>query len=161
MKNKGLSLLLLLLTLASCQYFNRPVPDADALLEKELKSINWNQVDEWPSFDNCDSLTDKTQKNQCFLSQLNQLVQEKLNTDTLAILYPEIDTLQLKVTVLPNATFEFNTQTNQANPYNTTTLDSIFKARLVDFPKVHPAIKRGLPVKTQFVLPVILNVAKR
>ncbi len=161
MKNKGLSLLLLLLTLASCQYFNRPVPDADALLEKELKSINWNQVDEWPGFDNCDSLTDKTQKNECFLNQLNQLVQEKLNTDTLAILYPEIDTLQLKVTVLPNATFEFNTQTNQANPYNTTTLDSIFKARLVDFPKVHPAIKRGLPVKTQFVLPVILNVEKK
>lgn len=161
MKNTVVTLLLLLLTLASCQYFNRSVPDADALLEKELKSINWNQVDEWPSFDSCDSLTDKAQKNQCFLSQLNQLVQEKLNTDTLAILYPEIDTLQLKVTVLPNASFEFATQTAQTNPYNTQALDSIFKARLVDFPKVHPAIKRGLPVKTQFVLPVILNVEKK
>ena len=161
MKNTSLTLLLLLLTLTSCQYFNRQVPDADTLLEKELKSINWNQVDEWPSFDHCDSLTDKTQKNECFLQQLNLLIQEKLNTDTLAVLYPEIDTLQLKVTVLPNATFEFSTQSAQTNLYNTTALDSIFKARLVDFPQVHPAIKRGLPVKTQFVVPVVLNVEKK
>jgi len=27
----------------------------------------------------------------------------------------------------------------------------------VDFPKVNPAIKRGIPVKTQFVLPVIIK----
>jgi hypothetical protein len=29
---------------------------------------------------------------------------------------------------------------------------------LVDFPKVTPAIKHGIPVKTQFILPVILKV---
>lgn len=161
MKKTGITLLVLLLLLASCQYFNSQVPDADTLLEQELQSINWNQVDEWPSFDSCDSLVGKDQKNQCFLSQLNQLIQEKLNTDTLAILYPQIDTLQLKVTVLPNATFDFQAPNDQTNPYSNAALDSIFKARLVDFPKVHPAVKRGIPVKTQFVVPVILNVEKK
>jgi hypothetical protein len=39
-------------------------------------------------------------------------------------------------------------------------IDSIIKARLVDFPKVNPAIKRGIPVKTQFVLPVIVQMDK-
>jgi len=29
---------------------------------------------------------------------------------------------------------------------------------LVDYPKINPAIKRGVPVKTQFTLPVILKV---
>jgi hypothetical protein len=42
--------------------------------------------------------------------------------------------------------------------YNTIKIDSILNARLVDFPKVNPAIKRGIPVKTQFILPVILKV---
>jgi hypothetical protein len=29
--------------------------------------------------------------------------------------------------------------------YNTIKIDSILNARLVDFPKVNPAIKRGIP----------------
>jgi hypothetical protein len=42
--------------------------------------------------------------------------------------------------------------------YDTVKIDSILKARLVGFPKINPAIKRGIPVKTQFILPVILKV---
>jgi len=59
---------LLTLSLYSCQYLNRQIPDQDELLQKELKSINWNQVDELPNFTSCDSVADKTQKKQCFLS---------------------------------------------------------------------------------------------
>jgi hypothetical protein len=55
----------------------------------------------------------------------------------------------------------FEPQITDTISYNTTMIDSLLKARLVDFPKVHPAIKRGIPVKTQFVLPVILNIADK
>ena len=41
---------------------------------------------------------------------------------------------------------------------NSIKIDSIIHARLIGFPKVNPAIKRGIPVKTQFVLPIILKV---
>jgi hypothetical protein len=41
--------------------------------------------------------------------------------------------------------------------YDTIKIDSILKVKLVDFPKVNPAIKRGIPVKTQFILPVIIK----
>ncbi|HSD13053.1 MAG TPA: hypothetical protein VLB74_00240, partial [Flavobacterium sp.] len=41
--------------------------------------------------------------------------------------------------------------------YDKIKIDSILHAKLVDLPKVNPAIKRGIPVKTQFVLPVILK----
>jgi hypothetical protein len=154
-------LLLILLSISSCQYFNSPIPNQDELLQKELKTINWNQVDELPSFTNCDSVSDKTQKKQCFFEYLTQLIQQKLNTDTLTVLYPQLDTINVKVTVLPNATFEFEPQLHDSLSYNTNKIDSILKTRLVDFPKVNPAIKRGIPVKTQFVLPVILNVAQQ
>ena len=154
-------LLLLLLSVYSCQNFTGGVPDKDVLLQKELKTINWNQVDELPSFSNCDSVADKTQKKQCFFDYLTQLIQQKLNADTLTVLYPQLDTINVKVTVLANATLEFAPQLHDSLSYNTTAIDSIIKTKLVDFPKVNPAIKRGIPVKTQFVLPVILNVAKR
>jgi hypothetical protein len=87
-----------------------------------------------------------------------QLIQQKLSIDTLSVLYPKLDTIDVKVTVFADATMQFEPQIVQdtINPSNKV-IDSIIKARLVDFPKVNPAIKRGIPVKTQFVLPVIIQ----
>ena len=36
-------------------------------------------------------------------------------------------------------------------------IDSIFKLTVSDLPKLYPAIKRGQPVKTKFVLPVLIS----
>jgi len=158
MRKKILLPLLFPLLFGSCQYFGREIPSEKVLLEKELKAINWNEVDEFPSVVSCDSIVDKAQKQQCFFEYLTALIQQKLNIDTLAVLYPKGDTINVKVTVLPNATMEFETQGLDSLSYNHAAIDSIIKTRLVDFPDIHPALKRGIPVKTQFVLPVILNV---
>ena len=161
MRNSIPLLFLILLSITSCQYLNKQVPDQNELLQKELKNINWNQVDELPNFASCDSVADKTQKNQCFFDYLTQLIQQKLTSDTLTVLYPQLDTINVKVTVLADATFQFEPQLNDTLSYDANKIDSIIKTRLVDFPKVNPAIKRGIPVKTQFVLPVILDIAKK
>lgn len=148
------------LLFGACQYIDKQVPTEEELLKKELESINWNEVDEFPSVVSCDSVTDKEQKKQCFFEYLTQLIQMKLSADTLTVLYPQLDTIDVKVTVLPNATLEFEPQLIDSLSYNRATVDSIIKTRLVDFPEIHPALKRGIPVKTQFVLPVILDVKK-
>ena len=74
-------------------------------------------------------------------------------------IYPELDTIAVKVTIFPDASLQFEPQHSKDSvAYDTIKIDSILKARLVDFPKINPAIKRGIPVKTQFILPVILKV---
>lgn len=129
------------------------------MLQKELKSINWKEVDEYPSVVDCEKIEDKKQRKQCFFEVLTQLIQEKLSIDTLSVLYPELDTIEVKVTIFPNATIQFDPQfPKDSVAYDKTKIDSILKIRLVDFPKINPAIKRGIPVKTQFILPVILKV---
>ncbi len=158
MRKKFLILLLSPLLFGSCQYFEKQVPSKEELLQEQLKSINWSKVDEYPSVADCDSITDKSQKQQCFFEFLTRLIQEKLNADTLAVLYPQLDTINVKVTVLPDSTMQFEPQIKDSISYNTAKIDSILKTRLVDFPKINPAIKRGVPVKTQFTLPVILKV---
>jgi hypothetical protein len=152
-------LFLVFILFNSCQYFDKQVPSEKELLEKELKAINWKEVDEYPSMVDCDKIEDKKQRQQCFFEVLTQLIQEKLSNDTLAMLYPELDTIEVKVTVFANATMQFEPQfPKDSVAYDKIKIDSILKARLVDFPKINPAIKRGLPVKTQFILPVILKV---
>ena len=151
--------LLLLFVISSCQYFGNEVPSKKELLDKEMKAINWNEVDEFPSFSECEKIKDETLQKQCFFAFLTQTIQDKLSVDTLSILYPELDTIEVKVTIFANATMKFEPQfPKDSIAYDTIKIDSILHARLVDFPKVHPAIKRGIPVKTQFVLPVILKI---
>ena len=161
-KNKALKqyyLFLVFLFFNSCQYFDKQIPSEKELLQKELKSINWKEVDEYPSVVDCEKIEDKKQRQQCFFEVLTQLIQQKLSVDTLSILYPELDTIEVKVTVFPNATLQFEPQfPKDSVTYDKIKIDSILKARLVDFPKINPAIKRGIPVKTQFILPVILKV---
>ncbi|KDN55034.1 hypothetical protein FEM21_16250 [Flavobacterium seoulense] len=143
----------------SCQYFEKQVPSEKELLQKQLKAINWKEVDEYPSFVDCDKLDEKVQRQQCFFDSLTQLIQDKLQVDTLSSLYPELDTIEVKVTVFPNSRMKFEPQfPKDSAAYDTIKIDSILHARLVGFPKVNPALKQGIPVKTQFILPVIIKV---
>lgn len=152
---------IILFSLLSCQYFDRKVPSEKELLAKEIKQINWKQVDEYPSIADCEKLTDASQRQQCFFEFMASTIQEKLSIDTLKILFPKLDTIQVKVTVNPDASMQFEPQfPTDSVAYDTIKIDSILKAKLVDFPKVNPAIKRGIPVKTQFILPVIIKTEK-
>lgn len=144
--------------LQSCQFFDQKVPSKEELLSKELQQINWKEVDEYPSLPQCDSIHDKEAQKQCFFDYLTHVIQEKLSVEKLSILYPELDTIEVIVTVFPDATLSFEPQfPKDSLAYDTIKIDSILHDKLKDFPKVIPAQKRGIPVKTQFVLPVILQ----
>lgn len=146
------------LVMVSCQLFDKKTPSEDELLQKELEKIDWKKVDAFPTVDACEVITDEAQRRQCFFEYLTQTIQEKLSVDTLKILYPEIDTIEVKVTVFPDARLQFEPQfPKDSLTYDKIKIDSILHLKLADFPKVNPAIKRGVPVKTQFVLPVILK----
>jgi len=159
MKKIILIFLLVPILFSSCQYFEKQVPSEQELLQKELKSINWKEVDEFPSVFGSDTIENKIERQQCFFEYMTQLIQHKLSVDTLSVLYPELDTINVKVTVFPNSRILFEPLfPKDSVAYDRIKIDSILKARLVGFPKINPAIKRGIPVKTQFILPVILKV---
>ena len=159
---KTIQLLFLLFAIQSCQYFEKQVPDEKELLKQELKKINWDEVDEFPSVLQCDTIKDAAIKKQCFFDYMAQTIQERIGIDTLRIEYPKIDTINVKITINTDSSLQFETQyTNDSIALaDKTKIDSILMSRLSDFPKVEPAIKRGVKVKTQFVLPVIIKMEK-
>lgn len=154
---KHILIFAILLLLCSCKHFDNQVPNKADLLKKELENINWTQVDEYPSVEECYSLSDQIDRRDCFIKYLIAAIQERIAADTLAIRYPELDTINVKVTVLPDSTVTFEPQIDE-NVYKPKLIDSLIRSRLLNFPKVSPALKRGLPVKSQFNLPVILNI---
>lgn len=157
---KKIAGLCFLIFLSSCRFFDGQVPNEEELLKKRLKEINWKEVSSYPSIAECDAIMDKEMKRDCFFAQMALLIQQKLDIDTLALMYPEMDTIQVKVTVFSNATLRFEPQLPQEANYSMAKVDSLIKARLINFPAVVPAQKEGVPVTTQFLLPVILDVKK-
>jgi hypothetical protein len=150
MKNTIL-LLFTFFMLQSCQYFEKKVPEKKILLDHELKKIDWTTVDESPNVSICDSITDKEARETCFFNFINQTIQERLTPDSIRAQYPSIDTLHLKITVSAEAVVNFESQSTESH-----TIDSLLQIHLANFPAVEPAIKRGIRVKSQFMLPVIL-----
>ncbi|MEZ4852903.1 hypothetical protein [Flavobacterium sp.] len=164
MKIKFLLIILLAITSISCDFLSTTkVPNEDNLMKQELEKINWNEVDEYPTVSYCesDSIPDKETKKQCFFQFLTETIQHKISTDTIQMLYPELDTLSIKVTINTDASVKFETlQPTDSISYNVSKIDSILQNRLVNFPTIEPAIKQGVKVKTQFVVPVILKIVE-
>lgn len=159
---KKISLLLLVVLFQSCQYFDKQVPNEKDLLEQRMKEINWKEVDQYPTIADCEKLTNPVQRKQCFFEFMQSTIQKKLSIDTLKILFPKLDTIEVKVTINSDASLQFEPQfPRDTIAYDTIKIDSILKLKLVDFPKVNPAIKRGIPVKTQFILPVIIKTENK
>ena len=159
LKNNNIPYLFLFFLITSCQWFSKEVPNEEDLLKAELNKINFNQVDQYPSMALCDSLTDLQQQKDCFFSSVTQIIQERLSIDTLQILYPQVDTLQILITIRTNETVHFALQKPKDSvTYNLAEIDSIIKNKLSNFPPVQPAIYRGLKVNSQFTIPIVLQV---
>lgn len=157
MKKIGFLIILFSLVL-SCQYFEKNVPSKEELLQKELNKINWDEVDEYPSTPDCDSITDKLQRKQCFFDFVETQLQSYLNNDTIRYFFPKQDTLKVKVIVLPDAqiTFESHFEVDSLS-FDKIKADSVLQSQLISFPAMEPAIKRGVKVKSEFIVPVVLK----
>jgi hypothetical protein len=151
-------LLFSLFFLASCEYFTSPEKKTQQLVNDELLTIDWNKVDAYPLFENCDETVSKQAQRECFettmlehfsaaFADLEYLVQNDLNQQ----LY--IDFLVDEHGFITISQVEENDVISNAIPgfYNE------INSRLNDLTTVKPAHKRGTPVSIKFRLPIVLN----
>jgi uncharacterized protein YqgQ len=157
--NKILSFFSLLLLFGSCQYFDKRVPSEEELLQKRLQEINWKEVTVYPSVASCDSILDKEQKKECFFTFMTALIQQKISSDSISPRARIIDTIQVRITVSASSELTFEPLfKSDSLPYSKIKIDSLIQMRLTNFPKIEPAQKEGIPVKTEFILPVVLKL---
>ncbi len=155
---KHLLLLIIIFTATSCQYFETEKLSTQTLVEEELKTIDWKDVDQYPAFSACTSYTEKEAQKNCFTNTLTSHLYQSINQRNIVVHHDVKDTIKLSLEV----------DTTGRLQLTTVAMDSIMSA---DFPQlkqwllesidslqpVAPAYKRGIPVKTQFTLPVIIQ----
>ncbi len=78
-------LLVFFILLTSCDYFQSKKVSTEQLLEEEMQAINWNDVDEYPSFSDCDEAITNLEKKACFENHLHEFLVLKFSQPSISI----------------------------------------------------------------------------
>lgn len=150
--------LLIILSVISCDYFEKKKINADDILEDELQSFNWNEVDEYPAFASCDSSGSKVERKQCFESVLSGHISSKIQASNLVVSESIHDTIEMSFIIDSDGTIGIKEiRHSDLITEQIPEIDSILRSSVTDLPKLYPAIKRGQQVKTEFVMPLVIN----
>jgi hypothetical protein len=153
-----LRLLVILIVLGSCKDIHLEKIDETTLVEEELKSINWNSVDQYPTFRSCDSVSDLSSE-LCFKSTFVQHINSALARANIVVTEDLSDTLLLKIHIDQKGAVRLTDVQAKKETYDAISrLDSILNQSISSLPKVYPAIKRGQQVSTEFQLPVVIAI---
>ncbi|MEM7085295.1 MAG: hypothetical protein AAF489_03885 [Bacteroidota bacterium] len=158
---KQLKFLFILLLVSSCQYFETEKISSDTFYEEEMKTIDWEQVDQYPAFSNCEQFGEKADQKRCFETTISRYVHEFVANKNLVTQSDLNSTIQMDFTISKlgeisslNVVMDSTLQKKmpRLKEWLTLSIDSL--------PKLLPAYKRGIPVETKFRLPVIINSEK-
>ena len=144
--------------LVSCQFFETEKISSETFYEEELKMINWEDVDQYPAFPECEHFTEKLEKKNCFETTLSGYVYKKIGSKKIITNQDLNDTVFL----------DFNISKSGEILNLNIVIDSVIQRKIpllkdwliqsIDsLPKLIPAYKRGIPVETKFTLPVVIK----
>ena len=153
------ALILLSILCCSCHYFEKKKLDSEMLLEKELQAFDWNQLDQYPSFENCEDGIDSEANKTCFETVLTTHISKVLKSKASIFSAPSKDTLTLDLTVSKSG--RIFVKSLKGSPLTADKTQSIIDTLTQSFsalPILYPAIKRSQHVEAVFQLPIILNV---
>ncbi|WOD44637.1 hypothetical protein [Hwangdonia lutea] len=150
---------LFILTLTSCEYFKVKKTSSEAILKEELQTFNWNDVDAYPSFSVCDSLTLNEEKKACFQQVLTTHISGFLQDEIIIVTKDISDTIVLNFQVSETGNLKLmDAKIDAATVAEIPNIKSLLTQSLDSLPKIFPASKRGQQVTTEFQLPIIIKV---
>ncbi len=155
---RNLSILFLLCLLTACDWSAKREKRTQELVDQEIQAIDWEDVDQYPLFADCDELDSKFEQKKCFMETLlrhfskslqnSDLVLEKEIKDTIFVNFRMEDTGAITLINIKN-----DEQLSQQVP----DFRNQIEKSLNSLPKIEPALKRGIPVSAKFRIPIVLN----
>lgn len=146
---KYLICIFILVICISCSKENLKKIDAKDITEKELKSINFGEVDQFPLFKNCDETASRQTQMVCFEQELHKWLRPYLDSIPYQVL--ERDSINLNLSILPNGKINLDSVSSNVE------LSDVFYDIFDQSPHIYPAQKRGIPVKVSLQLPIVLD----
>jgi len=154
------TIIIFLLTLViSCDFIYPKKINQEELIDLKRETINWNEIDHYPSFTTCEESLKKNDSKVCFEETINRHINQFLSQQDISVDAYVKDTITLQINISKKGkisieNFKAKKDTKSLMPQ----LDSLFKESLKGLPAVYPAIKRGHQVNSTFSLPIFISM---
>jgi len=151
-----LTLFICLFLITSCSYFENKWNSE--LIQEVDTIVDFNTVDAFPLFPNCKDIPSRKKQQICFQLEIAQHIYASLKQYQLNAKEVINDTIfvKLRIDALGKTSLsgiQIASKTKKLLPE----FDSILKISLQNLPTLQPAIKRAMPVATEFTLPIVLK----
>ena len=120
--------------------------------------IDFNSVDVFPLFPSCDSIPSQEKQKICSQIKLSEHIYASLSDYKIVSTNTLNDTLLVKLKI--DASGKVSLSSLVANDFinqQIPDLDSLLKVGVEQLPILKPAIKRSMPVTTEFTLPIVVK----
>lgn len=151
-------LCLLFAVLTGCNNFETRKISSEEVLDQESRSLNWKEVDEYPAFDHCRNITEIEKARECFETTVAGSVNEYLSRQESIVTEAIDDTvyvhLEISKTGIPTI------ESIEADSLVTSQIPDLhlwLQQSIDSLPRIHPASKRGIPVSSVFIMPVMIK----
>lgn len=151
--------ILVIISLWSCDHLETKKISSSQYLAQDWEALNLNEVDGYPTFNSCNTVSEGLELKTCFEDTIIETFYEAFNAR------------QIVVTQSLNETVTIHFIVDEKGLYCIEKLDIAQKVRneipqldlwiyeaTQELPKAKPATKEGIPVKTRFTIPIVLQV---
>lgn len=140
----------------SCTYIEKKTKRAP--VQKIDTIVDFNTVDAYPLFPNCKDIPSREKQQICFQIEMSQHIYASLKEFKLSVKDSVNDTILVKLKIDASgktslSNIKISDKTRELLPQ----FDSILRVGLLNLPTLQPAIKRAMPVTTEFTLPIVLK----
>ena len=155
---KTLYLIFVSIGISSCQFFETEKISSETFLEQEINSITWNEVDRYPTFQECEGVSGKLETKSCFETTLIKHLHQSIQSENTIVSNDINETIVIDFMVnekgvLSISNIKIDSVLNNQLPL----LEDKIIHGLDSLQPIAPAYKRGIPVKTTFKLPIIIK----
>lgn len=140
----------------SCDYFSF---EKNKNEEKLDMNIDYSSVDSSPSFKVCDSIIDKAKKTFCFRTTIREEISKSLAKYSIKVKKPVDETIVVTITIQSNKQVKLSKlEASDSLLLQISTLKEMIEKSIDELPEIYPAIKRSIPVTTEYKLPIRIKL---
>lgn len=143
-----------LIFFCSCNFFEKKELPKDKIIDT---IVDFSTVDIFPLFPLCDSLVSDEKQKICSQIKLSEHIYASLLANNIMVSKKVNDTILVKLKVDSGGKVSLvKLVASEFIKLQIPKIDSLILAGINNLPILKPAIKRGIPVSTEFSLPIIL-----
>ena len=148
----------ILILVTACDWSAKREEKTQELVDREMRAIDWEDVDQYPLFADCDELASKPEQKKCFMETLLRHFSKTLQESDLVLEEEVEDTVFVDFRMEDTGAITLlNIKNDEKIRQQLPGFRNQIEKSLNSLPKIDPALKRGIPVSAKFRIPIIMS----